>query len=636
MMSGILNCGQAKQESELVRFDYQCPKYWDNLQATEDESIRFCDACQENVFYCSDKQEAEQHALQGHCIAIARKLTNAVDKQYKKPHPPVMGMMKANTLPEQKKAWAKDIFDYQKHQLVRAIRNRKITVTKIDYKDLSHADLSGVDLSYADLSGVDLFNTNLSGANLSHANLSGANLVKTNLSHANLSGIDLGQVLQESVASPKANRNGIDLVDPWEDSFASKKINIDGATLEPKDKIKYLIYRGRRYKSKEKDRAIECFQQALSINQELSNCGSEASPTDSASGRHRATEAKIIWQLASIHLLEDRQKAEKLYQQALSISQEIGDRYSEAQILNKFGNIYLRRQAKLEALKYFQQAQIIFEELDNRQKAASNIRSLISIHEDIGSNKYLLIEHYQKLLFFDPNSRGMDELAVMYQELGDEQQAFEYSQQAISLRSKLVKHQQLIYLGAEIYLLKAIIEIYESLSDFSGALEYYQQLLSFKRSMSIRPPEVASFNRLIQYYWKSSETQNPTKLLQDLLRLKTDKISLSNKLIDLCIGKLYLEQGEKQKAIKHYEQGIVEVRQLRRQPQDIRTYTIKWYNSDRKRLLEVIDRLNNRSDITLNLSPYCQQLLQDRENNRLEIEQLIEKITAALIMLRYT
>lgn len=125
MYLSILNCGQAKQESELVRFSYQCPKSWNSLEATADDSIRFCDACQENVFYCTDKQEADRHARQGHCIAIASKLTTAVDNQYEKPQPPVMGIMKADTLPEQSKAWAKDIFDRQKHQLVRGIRDRQ-------------------------------------------------------------------------------------------------------------------------------------------------------------------------------------------------------------------------------------------------------------------------------------------------------------------------------------------------------------------------------------------------------------------------------------------------------------------------------------------------------------------------------
>ena len=70
-MSDIRNCGQAKQKSKIVRFTYQCPKYWDNLQATEDDSVRFCNACQESVYYCADPQEVNRHAYQGHCVAIA-------------------------------------------------------------------------------------------------------------------------------------------------------------------------------------------------------------------------------------------------------------------------------------------------------------------------------------------------------------------------------------------------------------------------------------------------------------------------------------------------------------------------------------------------------------------------------------
>ena len=110
-MSDILNCGQAKQESELVRFTYQCPKYWQKLQKTESDSIRFCDACQENVYYCTDKKEAEQHARKGHCIAIASELTTAVDEQYDDSQYMFMGIVQAKTRPEYSEAWGKDIFD---------------------------------------------------------------------------------------------------------------------------------------------------------------------------------------------------------------------------------------------------------------------------------------------------------------------------------------------------------------------------------------------------------------------------------------------------------------------------------------------------------------------------------------------
>ena len=125
-MSDILNCGIAKQKSELVRFTYQCLKYWDTLEKAKNDSVRFCDACQENVYYCSDKQEAEEHARKGHCIAIAKlaalkdtashkgiasELTTAVDEQYDDSQYMFMGIVQAKTRPEYSKAWGKDIFD---------------------------------------------------------------------------------------------------------------------------------------------------------------------------------------------------------------------------------------------------------------------------------------------------------------------------------------------------------------------------------------------------------------------------------------------------------------------------------------------------------------------------------------------
>ena len=110
-MSDILNCGQGKQKSELVRFTYQCPKRWQNLQVTENDTVRFCNACQENVYYCTDKPQAEQHARQGHCIAIASELTTAVDEQYDDPNFMTMGVIEIKTRPEYSQAWGKDIFD---------------------------------------------------------------------------------------------------------------------------------------------------------------------------------------------------------------------------------------------------------------------------------------------------------------------------------------------------------------------------------------------------------------------------------------------------------------------------------------------------------------------------------------------
>lgn len=98
----ILNCGKGSQYSDKVRFKYRCSKQWQEFQATKNETIRFCDACQENVYYCNDKKEADSHARQGHCIAISIKLSSDVYSQFT---PNMMGR------PDTDGLWASDIFD---------------------------------------------------------------------------------------------------------------------------------------------------------------------------------------------------------------------------------------------------------------------------------------------------------------------------------------------------------------------------------------------------------------------------------------------------------------------------------------------------------------------------------------------
>jgi uncharacterized protein (TIGR02996 family) len=53
-----------------IRFDYQCDRRWEDLSATSDKAVRFCDSCLQNVHYCDTIIEAREHARAGHCIAV--------------------------------------------------------------------------------------------------------------------------------------------------------------------------------------------------------------------------------------------------------------------------------------------------------------------------------------------------------------------------------------------------------------------------------------------------------------------------------------------------------------------------------------------------------------------------------------
>jgi uncharacterized protein (TIGR02996 family) len=60
--TGIDNCE--------LEFAFRCPKRWEKLQPTGDQAVRFCDACEQNVYHCDSVKQAREHAWKGHCVAI--------------------------------------------------------------------------------------------------------------------------------------------------------------------------------------------------------------------------------------------------------------------------------------------------------------------------------------------------------------------------------------------------------------------------------------------------------------------------------------------------------------------------------------------------------------------------------------
>ena len=53
-----------------IKFQFECPKKWSGLKTTDDENIRFCDHCSENVYLCNSLEDVHQHAKEKHCISV--------------------------------------------------------------------------------------------------------------------------------------------------------------------------------------------------------------------------------------------------------------------------------------------------------------------------------------------------------------------------------------------------------------------------------------------------------------------------------------------------------------------------------------------------------------------------------------
>jgi len=66
-MNWIRSVSNCKSE-----FKFRCPKQWDDLVRTADQSTRFCKECKENVYLTRTDAETLQRARAGQCVARLR------------------------------------------------------------------------------------------------------------------------------------------------------------------------------------------------------------------------------------------------------------------------------------------------------------------------------------------------------------------------------------------------------------------------------------------------------------------------------------------------------------------------------------------------------------------------------------
>ena len=62
----IENCTR----EDVPRFSFKCPKEWGGLAATEKQDVKYCTACEKNVYYCTSVPEARDRAARGECVAL--------------------------------------------------------------------------------------------------------------------------------------------------------------------------------------------------------------------------------------------------------------------------------------------------------------------------------------------------------------------------------------------------------------------------------------------------------------------------------------------------------------------------------------------------------------------------------------
>ncbi|OYU33614.1 hypothetical protein [Novosphingobium sp. PASSN1] len=54
------------------QFAFKCDAVWENLEQKRSKKIRFCNACEKNVYLCDGDYELAEKIRQNKCVAIDR------------------------------------------------------------------------------------------------------------------------------------------------------------------------------------------------------------------------------------------------------------------------------------------------------------------------------------------------------------------------------------------------------------------------------------------------------------------------------------------------------------------------------------------------------------------------------------
>ena len=294
----------------------------------------------------------------------------------------------------------------------------------------------------------------------------------------------------------------------------------------------------------EKQKALDYYQQALSLHQ--------------AEG-DRSGEASTLHNLGLLYSdLGEQQKALDYYQQALLLRREVGNRSGEAVTLSGIGLVYSDLGEYQTALEYYQQALPLAQAVGNRAREATILNNMGGVYSNLGDMRKALDYYQQALLLHQAveNRAGeantLNNIASVYADLGDPQHALDYYQQVLSLARSVSDRQE------EARVINNIGSVYSDLGDNQKALQYYQQALPLYQAIGDRSGEATVLDNIGSVYGELGESHKALEYHLQALPLRRavgDRAGEASTLVG--IGIIYLDWGDARKALDYHQQALL-------------------------------------------------------------------------------
>ncbi len=255
--------------------------------------------------------------------------------------------------------------------------------------------------------------------------------------------------------------------------------------------------------------------------------------------------------------LGDNQKALKLDEEALEITQSQQERSMEGQALANLGTVYNAIGQPQRALEFLEQALQTMREIGERQGEAAILNDIALVYWTIGQPQQAL-ERYEQALSMRQevgDQQGevtiLNNIATIYQVIGQPRQALELYEQALPIRREVGDR------AGEASTLTNMGWTYQRTRQIEKALELYEQALPIWREIGDRAGEASALNNMALLYQETGRPQRALERYGQVLPInreigdrKGEATTLNN------IALVYWTIGQFQQALERYEQAL--------------------------------------------------------------------------------
>jgi len=307
---------------------------------------------------------------------------------------------------------------------------------------------------------------------------------------------------------------------------------------------------GEVYYGRDKNRGLQCYQEALQIWRDLSDLRGQAQALMSAG--------------FSYSDLSQESQAFESYREALRFW--IAKRELRGQALSQMGlgHLHAKRGENQTALEEYRQARSLFRSMGDQRWEAATLSGLGFVHRELGEKDKVLEYYLQALHLYQVVSSRRGEAGSLaqvghaYLELGKNAEALRHLGLAISL------FQQLGDKRTESVALNEIGEIYELQGELDTALQHYSHALDLCRGSGYKRNEAYILNNLGRLSFARKETEKALEYHLAALRLNRETADRFGQCQTLYnIARVERERGSLIEARSRLEEALLTAESLR-------------------------------------------------------------------------